>query len=215
MLYCSGRPIVDTRILRDRDVASVRIGGRRRRRCREWHSRDAGDGEGAQPAGGRRQIAEALSEIERRRVGGERVGADRDAPVPPHSMSRLAVIANSCSRSLISSILNAVSKFWNPLAVGPPAVSVASRSSDRDAELSVMRLENSPAISSSRAAGSSPVLNDETVGSDNSSATHGSSTFKVAGKETVAYDRARRRCPTAQKSSSAPVIRRAPQASHL
>src|SRR5262249_52686807 len=49
-------------------------------------------------------------------------------------------------------------------------------------KFSVMSLENSPEMSISRAEGSSPFLNADTVGSDSSSATHGSSTFSVAGK---------------------------------
>src|SRR3954452_6647582 len=46
-----------------------------------------------------------------------------------------------------------------------------------------MRFENSPEISSSRWAGTSPVLKLEIVGRDNSSATQGSSTVRVAGKK--------------------------------
>src|SRR5712675_84297 len=50
-------------------------------------------------------------------------------------------------------------------------------------KLSVMRLEYSTETSSWRAGGSSPVLNPDTVGSDSSSATQGSSTPSVAGKK--------------------------------
>src|SRR4051812_29249418 len=46
-----------------------------------------------------------------------------------------------------------------------------------------MRFENSPEISSWRFAGRSPVLKLEMVGKDNSSATQGSSTVRVAGKK--------------------------------
>src|SRR5947209_11170853 len=48
---------------------------------------------------------------------------------------------------------------------------------------SVMRFENSAEISSSRLAGTSPVLKPEIVGSDNSSATQGSSVVSIAGKK--------------------------------
>src|SRR3954453_2607970 len=50
-------------------------------------------------------------------------------------------------------------------------------------KLSVMRLEYSTETSSWRAGGSSPFLNPDTVGSDSSSATQGSSTPSVAGKK--------------------------------
>src|SRR5438105_11017316 len=46
-----------------------------------------------------------------------------------------------------------------------------------------MRLENSAEKSCSRTDGSSPVLNDDTVGSDSSSLTPGSSIPSVAGKK--------------------------------
>src|SRR5262245_41407266 len=58
---------------------------------------------------------------------------------------------------------------------------------------SVMRLENSPEMSSCRAGGTSSFLNEDTVGSDNSSATQGSSTVMVAGKK---------RAPTKQCASA-------------
>src|SRR6186997_3316090 len=48
---------------------------------------------------------------------------------------------------------------------------------------SVMRFEISPEISSSLAGGTSPVFDQATVGSDISSATHGSSVASVAGKK--------------------------------
>src|ERR1022692_1735470 len=51
------------------------------------------------------------------------------------------------------------------------------------AKLSVTRFEYSVETSSWRAGGSSPVLDHATVGSDSSSATHGSSMPSVAGKK--------------------------------
>ena len=50
-------------------------------------------------------------------------------------------------------------------------------------KVSVMRFENSVEMSTSLADGSSPFIIQETVGSDSSSATHGSSTVSVAGKK--------------------------------
>jgi hypothetical protein len=54
---------------------------------------------------------------------------------------------------------------------------------DDTPNVSVTRLENSPEMSTSLAEGSSPFRIQETVGSDSSSATHGSSTASVAGKK--------------------------------
>jgi hypothetical protein len=51
------------------------------------------------------------------------------------------------------------------------------------AKVSVMRLEYSPDMSSCLADGSSPFLNDDTVGKASSSATQGSSILSVAGKK--------------------------------
>src|SRR6185437_7967965 len=50
-------------------------------------------------------------------------------------------------------------------------------------KFSVIRLEISPEKSHAVAGGKSPVLDHETVGSDNSSATQGSSVASVAGKK--------------------------------
>jgi hypothetical protein len=50
-------------------------------------------------------------------------------------------------------------------------------------KFSVIVLEYSPEMSSSRAEGSSPFLKPAIVGIDNSSATQGSSTLSVAGKK--------------------------------
>src|ERR1700722_16939943 len=60
-------------------------------------------------------------------------------------------------------------------------------------KFSVIRLEISPEISSSLAGGKSPVLDQPTVGNDNSSATQGSSVASVAG---------RKRAPTKQWASA-------------
>src|SRR5215470_15109512 len=79
--------------------------------------------------------------------------------------------------------LKVVSRFWNPLALGPPGglrwVQVDPMETPK---FSVMRFENSAEMSISRADGSSPFLKNEMVGSDSSSATQGSSTLRVAGK---------------------------------
>src|SRR5262245_65426851 len=63
---------------------------------------------------------------------------------------------------------------------------------------SVMRLENSPEMSSCRAGGTSSFLNEDTVGSDNSSATQGSSTVMVAGKKRAP----RKKCASASVRGS-------------
>src|ERR1700733_1707142 len=63
-------------------------------------------------------------------------------------------------------------------------------------KFSVIRLEISPEISSSLAGGKSPVLDQATVGKDNSSATQGSSVASVAG---------RKRAPTKQWASACEV----------
>src|SRR5215475_9117279 len=74
--------------------------------------------------------------------------------------------------------------FWKPLALGLPGglrwVQVEPMETPN---VSVMRLEISPEISTWRADGSWPFLNTATVGSDSSSATQGSSTASVPGKK--------------------------------
>src|ERR1700733_6882769 len=63
-------------------------------------------------------------------------------------------------------------------------------------KFSVIRLEISPEISSSLAGGKSPVLDQATVGKDNSSATQGSWVARVGG---------RKRAPTKQWASACEV----------
>ena len=92
-------------------------------------------------------------------------------------------MTNSRSGSVRNWYLNVVSRFWKPLWLGMPdgrrCVQVEPTETPK---YSVIRLEYSTDTSVWRAGGSSPVLNQETVGRDSSSATHGSSMPSVAGK---------------------------------
>ena len=77
-----------------------------------------------------------------------------------------------------------VSRSAKPARVGPPGWRIWDHVSPIDMpKSSVMRLDSSPEISHSEAGGTSPVFDQLTVGSDNSSATHGSSITSVAGKK--------------------------------
>src|SRR5580693_5173524 len=68
--------------------------------------------------------------------------------------------------------------------VGPPGPRICDQTSPIEIPKSgVMRLEISAETSHSVAGGTSPVRDQETVGSDSSSATHGSSMASVAGKK--------------------------------
>ena len=68
--------------------------------------------------------------------------------------------------------------------VGPPGPRICDQTSPIEMpKSSVMRLEISAETSHSVAGGTSAVRDHDTVGSDNSSATHGSSTASVAGKK--------------------------------
>src|SRR6516164_862314 len=92
-------------------------------------------------------------------------------------------MTNSCGASVRNWNLNVVSRFWNPLALGPPGGARWVQIEPTDMpKVSVMRLEYSPEMSISLADGSSPLWNTKAVGSDSSSATHGSSVTCVAGK---------------------------------
>src|SRR5271155_6008613 len=67
--------------------------------------------------------------------------------------------------------------------VGPPGCRICVQPSPTEMPRSgVMRLEISPEMFHSDAGGASPVFDQPTVGSDISSATHGSSIARVAGK---------------------------------
>src|SRR5580693_4711304 len=83
--------------------------------------------------------------------------------------------------------------------VVPPGVRICDHVSPIEMPRSgVMRLESSPDTSHSDAGGMSPVFDQETVGSDSSSATQGSSMASVAGKN---------RAPTKQWAKAADVGR--------
>src|SRR5262249_24235019 len=102
-------------------------------------------------------------------------------PVRPHSISSAADMTNSRAVSVKNWNLKLDSRFWNPLTAGPSGGRKRVQVEPTEIpKLSVMRLEYSAAMSSSAAL--SPFLNREIVGSDNSSATQGSSMLSVAGK---------------------------------
>src|SRR6476646_3563697 len=105
------------------------------------------------------------------------------APVPPHSTTNPTSIAVSCVGSLSNWYWNAVSRLPKPEMVGLPGWRICVQPLPIETpKSSVMRFEISPEISSSLAAGTSPVFDQATVGSDISSATQGSSVASVAGK---------------------------------
>src|SRR5260370_22536242 len=89
--------------------------------------------------------------------------------------------------------------FWKALTLGPPGgVSCVQLAPIVTPRLYVSRLENSADMSNSLADGSSPFLNSETVGSDSSSETQGSSMATVAGKK---------RAPPKPKANPPPLHR--------
>src|SRR5579859_5167472 len=105
------------------------------------------------------------------------------APELPHSTITAADITNSLTGSVRNWNLNVVSRFWKPLALGPPGgLRCVHVGLIEIPKVLVIRLEYSPETSVSSADGTSPVLNRENVGMDSSSATQGSSTASVAGK---------------------------------
>src|SRR5258708_38616427 len=105
------------------------------------------------------------------------------APVLPHSTTTAADMTNSLAASVRNCHLKLVSRFWKPLTFGPPGGLRWVQAEPKETpKVSVIRFENSPEMSVSRAEGSSPFLKRATVGIDNSSATQGSSTARVAGK---------------------------------
>ena len=106
------------------------------------------------------------------------------APVEPQSTIRPSSIANSCEPSLSSWYCAVVSRLSNPAMVGPPGPRICVQVSPIEMpKSSVMRFDSSPETSHSVAGGTSAVRDQETVGSDSSSATHGSSMASVAGKK--------------------------------
>src|SRR5580700_1463746 len=106
------------------------------------------------------------------------------APVPPQSTIRPSSIANSCELSLSSWYCAVVSRLPKPAMVGPPGPRICDQTSPIEMpKSSVMRFETSAETSHSVAGGTSPVRDHDTVGSDSSSATHGSSMASVAGKK--------------------------------
>src|SRR5690242_10838456 len=106
------------------------------------------------------------------------------APVLPHSTARAADITNSRSGTLRNWYLNVVSRFWKPLALGLPGwLRCVQVDPMETPKYSVIRLEYSVDRSSWRTGGSSPVLDQVTVGKESSSATQGSSMPSVAGKK--------------------------------
>jgi hypothetical protein len=81
---------------------------------------------------------------------------------------------------------------------------------DRDAEIFGYALRDLAGMSSSFAGGMSPVLDQDTVGNDISSATQGSSVAKVAGKNrapTKQWAKADDRCIDTNNSASAGTLR--------
>src|SRR5579864_1966407 len=112
------------------------------------------------------------------------------APVEPQSTTRPSSMASSCEPSLSSWYCAAVCRLSKPAMVGPPGPRICFQVSLNEMPKSgVMRLEKSAPTSHSVAGGMSAVLDQEMVGSDISSATHGSSVASVAG---------RKRAPTKQ-----------------
>src|ERR1700722_4896341 len=104
-------------------------------------------------------------------------------PGPPLSTTKPSSIAVSCVGSFSSWYWNAVSRLPKPEIVGLPGWRICVQPLPIETpKSSVMRFEISPEISSSFAGGTSPVLDQATVGSDISSATQGSSVARVAGK---------------------------------
>src|ERR1700674_388058 len=71
------------------------------------------------------------------------------------------------------------------------------------AKVSVIRLENSPDMSSCLAERSSPVLNDDRVGKASSSATQGSSIVRVAGRKRAPAKQCARAAPPPSRSNAA------------
>src|SRR5580704_12709790 len=112
------------------------------------------------------------------------------APVEPQSTTRPSSMASSCELSLSSWYCAAVCRLSNPAMVGPPGPRICFQVSLSEMPKSaVMRLEKSAPTPHSVAGGISAVRDQEIVGSDISSATHGSSVTRVAG---------RKRAPTKQ-----------------
>src|SRR3984893_15209848 len=112
------------------------------------------------------------------------------APVEPQSTTRPSSMASSCEPSLSNWYCAAVWRLSNPAMVGPPGPRICFQVSLSEMPKSaVMRLEKSAPTSHSVAGGMSAVRDQEMVGSDISSATHGSSVLRVAG---------RKRAPTKQ-----------------
>ena len=115
--------------------------------------------------------------------------------MPPHSTTSPSNIAISCVGSLSNWYWNAVSRLPKPAMVGLPGWRICVQPLPIEIpKSSVMRFEISPDISSSFAGGMSPVLDQDTVGNDISSATQGSSVASVAG---------RNRAPTKQWAKAA------------
>src|ERR1700730_1315729 len=112
------------------------------------------------------------------------------APVEPQSTTRPSSMASSCEPSLSNWYCAAVWRLSNPAMVGPPGPQMCFQVSLSEMPKSaVMRLEKSAPTSHAVAGGMSAVRDQEMVGSDISSATHGSSVVSVAG---------RKRAPTKQ-----------------
>src|SRR5882724_318460 len=134
------------------------------------------------------------------------------APLPPHSNDTAADITNSADGMVRNWYFNVVSRFWNPLALGPPGTLRRVQVEPIEMpKLSVMRLENSVETSVSRIAGISPVLVQDTVGSDSSSATQGSSTVSVAGKNRLPTTQ----CADAASSDASRATSAAPAAQRI
>ena len=115
--------------------------------------------------------------------------------MPPQSVIRPRSIAVSCSSFFMSWYCSVVSRSEKPARVGPPGWRICDQVSPIEMpKSSVMRFEISAETSHSVAGGTSPVFDQDTVGSDISSATHGSSTASVAGKK---------RAPTARAGGNA------------
>src|SRR5713226_5233075 len=99
-------------------------------------------------------------------------------------MLRPTDITNSCWGRVRNCHLNVVSRFWNPLTFGKAGgLSWVQVVPMEIPKLSAIRLEYSAEISICLADGSSPFLKLDTVGSESSSATQGSSTLSVAGRK--------------------------------